>query len=110
MRRHKTYQPIDLNALQLISIKERKHKVRLEDLALPAGPDAGLAEFFESLPSTPVTAGLRELSIAIVRATKADSPVVMAFGAHVIKCGLGPVIIDLLERGIVTAVRRRPAT
>jgi hypothetical protein len=104
MRRHKTYQPIDLNALQLISIKERKHKVRLEDLALPAGPDAGLAEFFESLPSTPVTAGLRELSIAIVRATKADSPVVMAFGAHVIKCGLGPVIIDLLERGIVTAV------
>ena len=41
MRRHKTYQPIDLSALHLMSIDERQHKVRLEDLAVPAAPEAG---------------------------------------------------------------------
>ena len=104
MRRHKTYQPIDLSALRLMSIAERQHKVRLEDLAVPAAPEAGLAEFFESLPSTPVTSGLRDLAHAIAEAARKDSPVVIAFGGHVIKCGVGPVIIDLMERGIVTAV------
>jgi hypothetical protein len=104
MRRAKAYEPIDLAGLRLISIAERRHKVRLEDLAVPAGPEAGLAEFFESLPSTPVTSGLRELAGAIARAVKADRPVAFAFGGHVIKCGLGPVVIDLMERGIVTAV------
>jgi len=104
MRRHKTYQPIDLSALRLMSIDERQHKVRLEDLAVPAAPEAGLAEFFESLPSTPVTSGLRDLAHAIAEAARKDSPVVIAYGGHVIKCGVGPVIIDLMERGIVTAV------
>jgi len=104
MRRRKTYQPIDLSSLRLIPIGQRQHKVRLEDLAVPAGPEAGLAEFFESLPSTPVTSGLRELAMAIAAAAKKDAPVVVAFGGHVIKCGLGPVIIDLMERGIVTAI------
>ena len=104
MRRHNTYQPIDLSALHLMSIDERQHKVRLEDLAVPAAPEAGLAEFFESLPSTPVTSGLRDLAHAIAEAARKDSPVVIAFGGHVIKCGVGPIIIDLMERGIVTAV------
>ena len=104
MRRHKTYQPIDLSALHLMSIAAREHKVRLEDLAVPAAPEAGLAEFFESLPSTPVTSGLRDLAHAIAEATRKDAPVVFAFGGHVIKCGCGPIIIDLMERGIVTAV------
>jgi len=104
MRRRKTYQPVDLSALRLISIGERRHKVRLEDLAVPAAPEAGLAEFFESLPSTPVTSALRELALAMAQAAKKDAPVVIAFGGHVVKCGLGPVITDLMERGIVTAV------
>jgi hypothetical protein len=104
MRRHKTYQPIDLSALRLMSIAERQHKVRLEDLAVPAAPEANLAEFFESLPSTPVTSGLRDLAHAIAEAARKDAPVVIAFGGHVIKCGCGPIIIDLMERGIVTAV------
>jgi hypothetical protein len=104
MRRSKSYPPIDLAKLRLISIADRKHKVRLEDLAVPAAPEADVAAFFDSLPNTPATDGLRQLARAIVAATKADAPVVIAFGGHVIKCGLGPVIIDLMERGIVTAV------
>jgi len=104
MRRRKDYQPIDLAKLRLMSIGDRQHKVRLEDLAVPAEPEANLGEFFESLPSTPVTKSLSDLAGAIAQAVKNDHPVVLAFGGHVIKCGLGPVIIDLMERGIVTAV------
>jgi hypothetical protein len=104
MRRSKSYQPIDLTRLRTISITARQHKVRLEDLAVPAAPEADCSAFFDSLPNTPATDGLRQLAHAIVAAMKADAPVVIAFGGHVIKCGLGPVIIDLMERGIVTAV------
>ena len=104
MRRPKAYQPIDLKALGMFSIAERRHKVHLEDLASPAPPEADLAAFFDSLPTTPVTTGLRDLARAIAQAARADAPVVIAFGGHVVKCGLGPVIIDLMERGIVTAV------
>ncbi|MCX5655461.1 MAG: hypothetical protein NTY65_12520, partial [Planctomycetota bacterium] len=75
MRRHKTYPPIDLSALRLMPIAERQHKVRLEDLAVPAAPEAGMAEFFESLPSTPVTSGLRDLAHAIAEAARKDAPV-----------------------------------
>ena len=104
MRHRKIYGPIDLAALSLFSIAERRHKVRLEDLAVPAAPDADLAAFFQSLPSTPVTGGLHELARAIVHAARHDFPVVVAFGAHLIKCGLGPVLIDLMERGVVSAI------
>jgi len=51
-----------------------------------------------------VTEGLQRLAEAMAEAVRADAPVVVAFGGHVVKCGLGPVLIDLMERGIVTAV------
>jgi hypothetical protein len=104
MRQHKIYQPIDMTALETFSIAERQHKVHLEDLAEPAPLEAGFAAFIDSLPTTPVTTSLRELARAIATAAAHDKPVVVAFGGHVIKCGLGPVIVDLMERGIVSAV------
>jgi len=104
MRQPKTYKPVDLAALQVISIADRKHKVHLEDLSRPAAANADMAGFFDSLPHTPVTRDLRELAASIAAAVRRDSPVALAFGAHVIKCGLGPVIIDLMERGVVTVL------
>jgi len=104
MRQPKAYEPVDLTGLAAFSIAERQHKVHLGDLASPAGVGASLAEFFDSLPSTPATAGLRDLASAIAHAVKADAPVAVAFGGHVVKCGLGPVLIDMMEAGIVTAV------
>ena len=104
MRQPKAYQPIDLKGLEVFSIAEREHKVRLADLASAAGAGASMAEFFDSLPSTPVTAGLHDLAASIARAVKADAPVAVAFGGHVVKCGLGPLLIDMMETGIITAV------
>jgi len=104
MRQLKTYKPVDLSALETFSIADRTHKVHLDDLACPAEADASMADFAASLPHTPVTEGLARLASAIAEAVDADAPVVVAFGGHVIKCGLGPVLIDLMERGVVTAV------
>jgi len=104
MRQPKAYQPIDLKGLEVFSIAEREHKVRLADLASAAGAGASMADFFDSLPSTPVTAGLHDLAASIARAVKADAPVAVAFGGHVVKCGLGPLLIDMMETGIITAV------
>ncbi len=104
MRQPKAYQPIDLKRLETFSIAEREHKVRLADLVSPAGAGASMADFFDSLPSTPVTAGLHDLAASIARAVKADAPVAVAFGGHVVKCGLGPLLIDMMETGIITAV------
>ena len=104
MRRRKIYQPIDLASLKSFPIAERRHKVSLEDLAAPAGPEATLGEFFESLPATPATKGLADLARAVADAVRKDAPVAVAFGGHVVKCGLGPVLIDLMERGVVTVV------
>jgi hypothetical protein len=104
MRQPKAYQPVDLDRLDVFSIAEREHKVHLDDLACPAGVGASLAQFFDSLPSTPATAGLRNLAAAIAHAVEADVPVAVAFGGHVVKCGLGPLLINMMEAGIITAV------
>ena len=104
MRQPKAYRPVDLSGLELFPIAERTHKVHLADLARPAGPGATMSAFFASLPRTPVTEGLRRLARAVAEAVEADAPVAVAFGGHVVKCGLGPVLIDLMERGVVTVV------
>ncbi len=104
MRQPRTYEPVDTSALKFLSIAERTHKVSLNDLAAPAAPDAPFAAWVASWPQTPVTTGLRSLAQAIATAVRADAPVGVAFGGHVIKCGLGPVLVDLMERGIITAV------
>jgi len=104
MRQPKAYQPIDLSSLERFSIEERTHKVHLADLARPAPAGASIHEFLDSLPTTPVTERLHGLARAVVDAVQADAPVAVAFGGHVVKCGLGPVLVDLMEAGIVTAV------
>jgi hypothetical protein len=104
MRKPKTYGPIDLEDLEVFPIGERRHKIHLEDLGVPAEADASLTEFVESLPETPVTAGLRHLAADIAAAVARDAPVGVAFGGHVIKCGLGPTLVDLMERGVVTVI------
>ncbi len=104
MRKPRSYGPIDLEDLQVFPIAERRHKVHLEDLAVPAEPDVSLADFLDSLPQTPVTTGLRRLAADVAAAVAADAPVGIAFGGHVIKCGLGPVLVDLMERGVVTVL------
>lgn len=98
------YAPIDLSRLRLRSLAERPSKVRTEDFARPARAGASFADFFGALPRILFGEDLRAVVAAIVAAHRAGRPVVVGLGAHVIKCGLSPVLIDLMERRIVTGL------
>jgi hypothetical protein len=98
------YSEFDLSRIRAQPIARRTSKVDAADFARPARPGATFAEFFDSLPQILAGASLREAVDAIARAHRAGKPVIAAMGAHVIKCGLTPVITDLVGRGIITAV------
>lgn len=104
MINRKQYEPLDLSGLKTRSITERKHLVTVKGFGRVPPEPASMAEFLGSLPQTPVTQALGAVADAVVRAHKEDAPVVFAMGAHVIKVGLAPFVIDLLERGVLTAV------
>src|SRR5262245_10704139 len=95
--------PIDLQGLKTYSIARRRNLVNLRDFGtLADGRKA--ADFINSLPSIYAARDLRALINDIVRAHKKKKTVACAMGGHVIKVGCGPVIADLVERGVVTAI------
>ncbi|MFQ5586147.1 MAG: hypothetical protein ACE5GF_04920 [Thermodesulfobacteriota bacterium] len=100
----KPIQPISLKGLTTYSIKERRSKVRTEDFASPLEKGSSFAAFLDSLPAILAAGDLKDVARAVVEAHRAGKTVLLGIGAHVIKVGLGPLIIDLMERGIVTAV------
>ncbi len=104
------YQPIDLSALKTFSISERQHKVALEAFAKLPEPGASAAALLQAMPDFLAVRNLRAAVDALVGARRADRPVVWALGAHVIKVGCAPIVIDLIKRGVVTAVAFHGAT
>jgi hypothetical protein len=92
----------DLRQVRRHSIASRESKVVLADLARPFRPDDSFREFLRALPGQLAAPELLELAGAIAAASRAGSPVLFMFGGHVIKCGLGPLVADLVERGVIT--------
>jgi len=98
------YQPIDCSKLKTYSVKARRHKSRLESAAGLPSPGASAQELLDSFPEFLGAAALRKVVGAVVGAVRHDRPVVAAFGAHVIKVGCGPILIDLIRRGVIKAI------
>lgn len=96
--------PIDLSSLKTYPLASRKSKVDRADFARPWKPDGTLKDFLEQLPDILAAKDFREVVSAIAKAHKEGKSVVVAMGAHVIKAGLNPVVIDMMERGIITAI------
>jgi hypothetical protein len=67
-------------------------------------PNASLVEFLDSLPNLLKANDLRAAVHAIVAAHRLGKPVVVGIGGHVIKCGLSPLLIHLMERGVITGL------
>ena len=104
------YIQADLSKVKTISIATRKSKVTPRDFARPFDPARGtFAAFTASLPDILAASQLKDLVAEIIRARKLRKPVILMMGAHVIKVGLSPVIIDLVRRKIVTAVAMNSA-
>jgi hypothetical protein len=60
--------------------------------------------YLDKLPNHLAVQSLRAVAEAIREARRKGKPVLLGMGAHVIKVGLSPILIDLVERGVVTAV------
>ena len=96
--------PLDLTGVQTYPLASRKSKVTLADFARPHAAGGSFAGFLDSLPRILGGESLRALVADVLRARSLAKPIVWGLGAHVLKVGLSPVVIDLLERGFVTAI------
>lgn len=104
------FRQIDLSRVKTIPIAARKSKVTTKDFARLYNPHAqSFAQFIESLPRILVANDLRCVVDDIVRARKRRKPVIVMIGAHVIKVGLSPLIIDLVKRNIITTLAMNSA-
>jgi hypothetical protein len=96
--------PVDLNRVRTVPLGARSNKVNLDWFARPPEPGRSAADLVRSLPAILAGNDFRHVVEAVVAARRNGRPVIVGLGAHVIKCGLSPVLIDLLRRRIVTAL------
>jgi deoxyhypusine synthase len=97
-------QPADLSRVRTIPLQVRPNKVSQHKFAKPPVKGQSAAEFLAGLPHILAGDDFRAVVQAVVTARRNQRPVVFGFGAHVLKCGLSPVLIDLMNRGIITAL------
>lgn len=98
------YSRIDLSNLKTMSIADRPSKVSKDDFASVHTRGASVADFIESFPDILAGRWVRTVMDRIVAARKNGKPCAVAMGAHVIKCGLSPIMIDLMRRGVITSL------
>jgi len=96
--------PADLSKLKLTDLKLRPSKVQTGMLGRPWRPGGSLRQFGESLPKALAAESMLAAARAMVQARQNQCPVILAMGAHVIKVGLSPLIIDAMERSLVTGL------
>jgi len=97
---------VNLNKLKTYSIYKRQSKVDVKNFAKPNRRKDSFSTFFASLPNILAAKDFKGLveAIAKARTGKKAKPVIFMLGAHVIKCGLNPIIIDLMKKGIISAI------
>ena len=103
MRSKYRQQPLEFTGLKTVPIRERGGKVRVEHFARPYARGSGIASFIDSLPHLLASDSFRAVVDAIAGARADKRAIVWGIGGHVVKCGLAPVLLDLMRRGYVTA-------
>ncbi len=107
MRNRYNIHIVDFKKIKTYPIKKRDNKVRVADFVKsPPSPffKGGVKGFENLFPNILKGSEIKEVVSAIVNANRKKKPVIFAIGAHVIKCGLSPIIIDLMKKGIVSAI------
>jgi hypothetical protein len=101
---YENLEPIDLSEIRTYELASRPSKVAADDFARTVSEGETLKGFLDKLPNILAVQSMQELSARIVKARYAGKPIIWGIGGHVIKTGLAPLIIDLMDRGFVTAV------
>ena len=98
------FPPLDPTKIVTYPLGQRKSQVATDAMATTWKPGDSFNAFLSSLPCALAAVDLRTIALRIAEAVRAHRPVVLGMGAHPIKVGLSPLIIDLLERGVLSAV------
>jgi hypothetical protein len=98
------YEEFDLSGVRTYPLASRRSKARVEDFARPVAPGGTFRSWFESLPAILGAGDIRRVVDAVVDAHRRKAGVIWGIGAHVIKTGVSPVLIDLMRRGYVSAL------
>ncbi|HEY8468920.1 MAG TPA: hypothetical protein VIL18_04715 [Longimicrobiales bacterium] len=92
----------DFSRIRTVPVAARANKVRAADLCRPPGTDRSFAAFLESLPDILEARSFRAVVDALAAAARGGRGVLCMMGGHVVKTGLTPVLVDLMERGVIT--------
>ncbi len=95
---------MNLSTVKTYPLTRRHSKVRLTDSATVWKLGGSFKQFLGSLPDVLAVKTLRSVVRAIVRARRRGRPVIVGMGAHPVKVGLNPILVDLMERGIITTL------
>jgi hypothetical protein len=98
------YEEFDLSGVHTYPLASRASKAHAEDFARPVSATVTFKDWFESLPNILGGLDIRRVVAAISAARDRKAGIVWGIGAHVIKTGLSPVLIDLMERGYISAL------
>jgi hypothetical protein len=98
------YEEFDLSGIHTYALGSRKSKANAADFSRPYRPGGGIASLLESFPRILAADDFKAVVAAIRAARDRNRGIIWGFGAHVIKTGLGPILIDLMERGFVSAL------
>jgi len=96
--------PLQLGAVRTYPLASRMSKVNVADFAKPPAANISISTFLDSLPNFLAAEDLRQLLAAVQRARANKKAILWGIGGHVIKVGLGPILIDLMERGFVSGI------
>ncbi len=95
--------PLDFAGLKTVGLAERGGKVKTADFAAAYAKGSGISGWLDSLPRILAGDSFRALVDRVAEARERRRALIWGLGGHVIKCGLAPVLADLMRRGYATA-------
>jgi hypothetical protein len=98
------YEEFDLSGVRTYPLASRRSKANAVDFAKAVGGGQSVGALVDSLPDLLAGADFKAVIGALRVARQSDGGIIWGLGAHVIKTGLSPVLIDLMERGFVSAL------
>ena len=98
------FPPVDPSRATTYPLGQRPSKVALDGFGKPWRAGGSLRQFLDGMPSILAGRDVAEVADLIIEAVLAGRPVVLGMGAHPLKVGLSPLIVDLLEQGVVSAL------
>jgi hypothetical protein len=96
--------PYDLSGVKTYPLESRPSKVAVDLFCRPHEKGGTVSEFLQGLPGILASRNLKDLAYAVVNARSNGKTIVWGMGGHVIKTGLSPILIDLMDRGLVSAL------